>query len=323
MATSSGTWSTAHTGKGKFIARLIEAMEKIGATVTTNPDESVDVDLQITKKRYNAPNAKVKVVRVGPVTYDTRVSHSVMNADTRTYMKQCDGIIYQSAFSKQACDSIIWKPKHDNWTICLNGADPEYYNAIEPFKVECKHLFLASTREWVWEKRLRDIIKAFKTAAIPDSNLYVLGRVWEKEKRFDPSQKKTKDKDIPGVRFLGECNDDTIAKLLRRANALLHGVYIDACPNAVAEALCAGCPVIMCGCGGQFEMVDDDYRYACKQEWNFKPRDRRDQPPLAGDWMAEAMRQVIEQPPSIDTSRVNINNIAEQYLSFFENLLCQ
>jgi glycosyltransferase involved in cell wall biosynthesis len=318
-----GTWTTANTGKGKFATRLIAAWQRLGATVTTDPNEKCDVDMQITMKRYDAKNARVRVVRVGPVTYDTNVNYRKMNGEIKKYMRECDGIIYQSAFSKKAVDALVAKPKRTPCTIIHNGSDvPVEIKAIGMMP-QHKINFLASTREWVLEKRLPDICEAFVASRIPDSCLWIAGTVYESEPRYSTANASLmkKYRDYP-IRFAGQQSDVTLPALYKMANAMIHAVYIDACPNAVAEALCLGCPVIMNGCGGQFELPTY-IGYQKEQPWDFQPRDRRKPPKADVEWMANAMREIVSNPPHVDASKVDINDIAGQYLEFFEDLLCR
>jgi glycosyltransferase involved in cell wall biosynthesis len=317
------TWHDAETGKGKFAMRLINAWRKMGIEVTTDPGDKVDIDLHVTKKNYDVRNAKIKVVRVGPVTYDSNMPTYNLNADIRHYMKSCDGIVYQSDFSRKAINSLVWNNKKTPYRIIHNGADPDYYKNLKPYETMYKVNFLASTREWVWEKRLDQIVDAFMDADIPESCLWIAGRVWKDEMRFPKSQRFLEyNTHMTNIRFLGDCDDAALGRLYRMATAMIHAVYIDACPNAVAEAMCAGCPVIMNGCGGQFEMSNME-RYKKYQSWNYRVRNRRKQPAIDKDWLVQAMRDIAQKRPTVDYNAVDINTIAERYIEFFEELLCQ
>jgi glycosyltransferase involved in cell wall biosynthesis len=317
------SWTTAQTGKGKFVQRLLPELEKLGVDVTTNPKDKVDIDIQITKMIYWPKNATKRIVRIGPSHYDTNMDYAGHNKESKSYIKKCHGIIYQSKFAKKECYNLITKPEKKHEAVIWNGASPEYYKGIKPRESKFKYNFLASTREWVWEKRLKDIIKAFKMADIPDSALWVLGRIWDKPKRFPPAQKKLKPE--KNIFFVGECNDATIGCFYRSCNALIHTVYIDAQPNSIAEAICAGLPVVCTDQGGQAEVVDECTAGLVVKDkpWDFRPINRRKLPEVNRKALSEAMREVLVSPIRewIDSEAVDIKTIAKQYKEFFEKVL--
>ena len=107
------------------------------------------------------------------------------------------------------------------------------------------------------------------------------------------------------------------------ANAMIHCVYIDACPNSVCEALVAGCPVICTNMGGQVELVsriDPDAIVHC-DSWDFRKRNRRKQPPVDTRAVAEQIVRHAADKKPFDASFLHIDNIAKQYLEFFERVL--
>lgn len=319
-----GTWTAAQTGKGKFVARLLPELEKLGIEVTTNPKEPVDIDIQISKMIYWPKNAKKRIVRIGPAHYDTHIDYKTKNKETKSYMKQCHGIIYQSEFAKKSCYNLIHKPEGKHEAVIWNGASPEYYDGLPEMNTMFAHNFLASTREWVWEKRLKDIIKSFIMADIKDSALWILGKVWDKPKRFPPFQKDFDRYEKSNIFFVGECTDEMIGSYYKMATALIHTVYIDAQPNSIAEAICANLPVVCTDQGGQAEVV-----YGCDagiilkdKLYNFRPVNRRKLPGVNRRELARAMKEILKHPPEwIDRSSVDIKNIAKQYKTFFEKVL--
>jgi glycosyltransferase involved in cell wall biosynthesis len=317
-----GSWNAAKSGKGKFSIRMIAEWRKHGIEVTDDLDARVDIDLQITRFAYKPRHAHKVVLRVGPVEYDTnmRTTYKEKNAIMANDQQHCDGLVYQSAFAEKAQRKMVWncnKPTR----IIFNGADPEFYAGLEPWPTTYKVNFLASTREWVWEKRLTDLIAAFLEANVPSSCLWVLGQVWEAPKRFPPFQKDWQKRfAYPDIRFMGPRDDKTIGMFYRMATCMLHAVYIDACPNAVVEAVCAGCPVLATRIGGQAELpiipVDTD------PLWDFRPRDRRKPPPLDIKAFAEAMRVLGQNAPvKPNSSIVEIKDVAKQYIEFFQEVL--
>jgi len=322
-----GNWNTSKTGKGKFASRLIKAWGKMGIETTTDPKEKVDVDLQISKWRYCPVNATIRILRRGPVYYDTNIKYKAMNHEDSKDMKMVDGVVYQSDFSKKMNHAFVCKPEIPE-VVIFNGADPDEYKNLEPAISPYKYNFLASTREWVWEKRLEDIIESFFLADIKNSCLWICGAVWENEKRYNPKQKDFQKKYNQGnIRFLGNCNDETVGSLYKLCNAMVHIVYVDACPNSVVEALVAGCKVISNNTGGQEEIVKRCTPYAMKDpKYDFKKRNRRKPPTSDRDFISQRLKSYCYEDDNegdwmAATRFLHIDTIAKQYLDFFRKVL--
>jgi glycosyltransferase involved in cell wall biosynthesis len=315
-----GSWDASHTGKGKFAQRIIDEWTRNGVSVTQDVNEYVDIDLQIQRFVYEPRYCKKIVLRAGPVEYDTNIDYQTKNKELRHCQKHTDGIIYQSAFAEKAQRTLVWDSTKPS-TVIFNGADPRYYESLTPWPSEFKVNFIASTREWVWEKRLVDLIEAFNNANIDSSCLWVLGSVWDYPKRFPPFQKGLAKKvGRKNIRFMGKCSDEIIGRFYRMATCLLHAVYIDACPNAIAEALSALCPVLATHIGGQAEFASNVVR--CDPEWDFTPRNRRKPPPLNISEFSKMMISMANNTSSaIDTTVCDIRYTARQYLNFFRMLL--
>ena len=333
------------TGKGKFFHRLAASLGDMGVEITCDPKVDVDVDVCINKPLYWPKNAKKKIVRLGPVEYDTnRKDLKEQWALSKKYIKFSDGIVYQSDFSRDTYHKIVYdargkKPER----VIFNGAPPA------PAVVPCPEVlgkdrkgpwdyneyyhrhFLLSTREWVWEKRLEEGIKSFILANLPHSHLWIAGHVWDQPKRFPPKQKTFYKKyGKPNIHFLGPLDDFAIQLLYKHCHAMLFLSWIDACPNSVVEALMAGCPVISNCCGGQFELINlKSLEFGCAQirsenMWNFKPRNRRVQPKAYREGYARHMNDVARNPQRVPPSCLNhifIDTVAHKYKTFFEELL--
>jgi len=89
-------------------------------------------------------------------------------------------------------------------------------------------------------------------------------------------------------------------------------------PNSVCEALCAGCKVITTSTSGTPEIAPD--LVLQEKPWDFKPCDNDSPPKVDLNALAELMRKSIGMPKP-DYFHVDINNIAKQYLFFFEKVL--
>ena len=265
-----------------------------------------DIDMHVSRFHYKSRRCKARVLRLGPVHVDTRKSYKWLNDKKRKALKKCEGVIYQSEFSKKMCDQFIGKPRN-KWTVIFNGARPEDYHVL-PHQSKFKYNFLASTRDWIEMKRLPDIIKAFKLADIEDSCLWVCGDHQGKKKKYQADN----------IKFVGLLKNDDLGPYYRMANAMVHIVYIDASPNSVTEALVAGCPVIATDQGGTHEL---GVQTLIKDKpWKFKAFDHKKTPHADVEAIAEAMKEYKKNVP-VMASHLHIDNIAKQYLDFFKEVL--
>ena len=297
------SWDASKTGKGFFIQRLIPALEKLGVEVTTSPGDKVDINLSIGKNVYDPVNATKKVLRLGPAHIGK--THKKGNEPKVKALRSADGVIYQSEFGKRMCDKFLGKAKCKTQVI---------YNGVEPVGLQphykTPYSFLASTRKWTKQKRLKDILKAYQHAAIPESVLYVAGEVERKLlKKF---------KGTPGVWFLGCLEQKALTEYLLKCQTLISVVWLDCMPNSVCEALVSGCRVITNSTGGTAEIAPD--MVVKEKPWTPKVTDNDHPPKLDTIALANLMIDSVKMPLP-KSSHVHIDTIAQQYKEFFEEVL--
>ncbi|HUV81578.1 MAG TPA: glycosyltransferase [archaeon] len=308
--TSKETWRNVGTGKGFFTIKLMGALEKLGVECLTTEKGDSDIDFHISRFHYKSKRCKARVLRLGPVHADTRKNYKYLNYLKQKALKRCEGVVYQSKFSKKFCDKYIGKSKKKT-AIIFNGARPEDYN-VPPHKSPFKYNYLASTRDWIEMKRLPDIVKAFKLADIEDSCLWICGDHQGQKKKYQADN----------IIFTGLLKNDDLAPYYRMANAMIHIVWIDASPNSVTEALVAGCPVICGNQGGTHEL-------GCQtvlpdKKWDFKPFNHKKTPAIDVHLLAESLKNYAvdyEDRIEVRAPHLHIDNIAAQYLKFFEEVL--
>ena len=299
------------TGKGFFINRLITALEKQGAEIVDRHTPA-DIDLQVGRHHYPV-NARKSVIRLGPAHVNKKQDYKALNKVKWKSVNHADGVVYQSQFSKKVCRKFIGKPVGIEEVI-FNGADPEFYGNIEPIKSDYKHNFLASTREWIPQKRLSGIIKSFIRAEIPDSCLRIAGTILKnenKDKRFVRDN----------IFYLGNQTEEQLGALYKGSSAMIHCVHVDACPNSVVEAMVAGLNVIRTNQGalpefGDYNLVDD-------AKFIFKPINLETPPRLRKESLIKMMKLFVSikrDPP--DAEWLHIDKTAKQYIKFFEKVLC-
>ncbi len=293
----------ATSGKGKFQDRLALELHKQGVSVTRDINDSVDVALHVGRMRFKT-NSKKNVLRVGPACIDSSKDYKAINKAKWKSVKQADGIIYQSDFSRKVYRKFVGKPDIPE-TIISNGASPEFYANLEPICSPYKYNFLAAQRKWIPQARLKDIVRSFQEAGIENSALWIAGE----------TQKKYKGK---GVYYVGLFEDEVLGRYYRMCDALIHMVWLDVAPNSVVEALVAGCPVISGDQGGTIELTGWGIT---DREYDFKPVNLNKPPRVNVIALQGVLRLAIKKEPLENTERVDISNIAREYLSFFERVL--
>lgn len=306
------------TGKGKFTARLVEAWQKMGMDITPDPKAKADIALHIGRCNYSS-KAKKHVLRVGPANINTNMNWRKINKEKARSVKIADAIVYQSRYSKKIYHKLVCHP-HKPETIIFNGADSVDYD-VEPYTSNFKINFLASTRVWLKQKRLKTIIRSFLEAQIDNSYLIICGDTCGVEKKYEHHD---------NILFIGPVSDMVLAKLYRLCNAMIHITWLDACPNSVVEALVAGCPVICTNQGGTSELMfaNDETYTACSVIPSDKPFEYKpvnlDKPPKSDDMklmLRLAMNKYAIDPVRVKAPHLHIDNIARQYISFFEKIL--
>lgn len=309
-----GDWQQAKTGKGKFSARLIEALEKNGVDVVQGVNREADIALHIGRMHFK-PKARRQVLRLGPAHINTSFPYKRLNLEKWQSVKAANAIVYQSQYSKAVCEKFIGKPNVPT-AVIFNGIDVEKMMSVEPHVSEFKHNIMASTRVWLPQKRLKQIVKAFHLADIPDSCLWVCGDVG-KYKKYKANN----------IKMLGVLPFKSLASLYRMADVFVHIVYLDACPNSVVEAMAAGCNIVCSDQGGTKELLTSANTDFCvtDKEYDFKPIDLNKPPKLNVLRLADAIENKVEyageRDGPEDPHRIDIDTIAKKYIKFFESIL--
>lgn len=313
IANKHAGWTAVHTGKGKFVQRLIPELEKLGVRVTTNPADKCDVALHIGHIRYSS-RARVDILRIGAVRVSTHENYRRLNAQRRKSVKLAQGVIYQSRYSRKTCHKFVCKPDCPE-VVIFNGARLSDYHVYQPNSN--KRILLASTRKWITQKRLKDVCAAFLGLSRDDVELQVVGNTLGQEAKW------CKEK---GIRFLGMLSDQKLAGLLSKSEALVHVVYLDACPNSVVEGLCAGLRVVTTDQGGTKELVGAEDIVLSDYPFKYEPINLNKPPKLNRIALTEAMENVLGMSHTradIDAvrRRLSIDVIARDYLGFFQEVL--
>lgn len=300
------------TGKGKFASRLLSALGKLGIETTTNTLAKVDVALHIGRVHYRS-KAKVNVLRLGPAHVNSAQDYKSLNRAKLDSVKAADAIIYQSQYSKKVCQRFIGKTKAPSIVI-YNGATG-WYMASKPWPTNYKYNIVCATRKWLKQKRLKHIVRAFSCADVKDACLWICGNTLGEK---IPKQH--------NIKCVGVLDDVALGSIFASSNAMVNITYLDACPNAVVEALCAGCPVICTDQGGTHELLHDiptDGIVIADKPYNFKPIDLEHPPkPRMPELVAAILHYCQDRDDATPYPKhLFIDAIAQQYVRFFERLL--
>jgi len=315
-------YDASRTGKGFFAARLAKELTTQGVDIVT-PDVYADINLAIGKFNYE-PNARKTVLRLGAAHIDSNSDYKKLNKRKAKALKKADGIVYQSVYSKMVCHAFIGTPTGQERVI-FNGAEPNEF-LIYPYKSPFKYNFLASAREWTPQKRLDTIITAYFEADIANSCLRICGNTKHKDNNLY-SKKHTS----CSVRYLGLVDRYTLASLYNLCDAMIDITWQSACPNSVAEALVAGCPVISSNDGGIHELGWSDKEHSaeayhcmrCDEIWDMKrPINLRKPPEINLPGLVENIKSFAKNETYKFTYKtLHMQTIAKQYLEFFNELL--
>ncbi len=299
-------------GKYLFFQRLVPALKRLGVTILKSPEKS---DIQLHCNKVLTAVGGKHVVRFAGVYSDTTNRTAVRNAALRKAHHKADGVVYQSKHAKLMCIEHLGATKRPT-AVVLNGADPAFYDAIEPASSKFEHTFVAVSR-WRPFKRLEDIIESFLLADIPSSELVIIG---DKRKSQLSRAVKAKCKSA-SVRFVGQATQESIASYLKIATAMIHICPYEGCPNVAVEAIVAGATVICTNVAGTPEVVGPSGGIVCQLD---KPavrvRNMNKPPPIDRSIVAQAFITSL-QKRTICNEHVHIDRAAEGYLSLFRKVL--
>lgn len=297
----------AKTGKGRFLRRLADVLSDNGVEIVRDAGDEADIYLD-TGRFHCRSRARRWVLRLGSPHFDSSMDCLTLNTKKRPHFRRAEAVVYQSQFVRLCWHRFIGK--HPREAVIFNGAPPGPGDH-EPADCRHKTVFCAVARVWLPQKRLKDIINAFKLADIPGAGLYIAGEVLGSEHKYR----------CDNVRFMGHMGD--IERLYAAADVLVHAVYLDACPNVVAEARARGGIRIICtDQGGTKEIAGPGTWLVHDKPWNYKPINLSKPPKLDREAMAEAMRAAVDNvTPVTIPDKININTVARQYMDYFRALL--
>lgn len=303
-------------GKSLFCYRLGTALEEKGIDITDDSNINVDVSLNIIGIKHE--KSRIKLLRLDGVWHDTGKAFVKKNKGMIASLKRADGVVYQSQFSRNMCDRYLGEPISP-CRVIPNGSYPGYYHQVKAEVFNGKKVFITFSK-WRPHKRLRDIIHSFLLANVPNSILLVAGdttRSGVDREELDYFF------NLSSIQYVGNVEQRMLASLLKASIASIHLCWFDSCPNSVVEALCAGTPVICNNVGGTWELVGPSGGFVCDIDspYDMNPVDLYHPPKINRRVVAEAIRECAKKRPVVNNDFVNIDNVAERYLEFIEEIL--
>ena len=285
------------SGKHNFFKRLSEQFKKLGTTI-----DNKRPDINIFLPGDNICKNSKNVLRLNGLIIDKNVDYKSKNNKILRSIQQSDAIVYQNEFCKLAYSRFLKVNKKPNACI-LNGASQSEFLPRQQ-----KNYFLANCK-WRPHKRLKDIIDSFVIAISMglDADLVVTG-----EANYVVNN--------DHIKYIGWQTQSELKKLLSEAVATIHLSWIDWCPNAMVESVVAKCPVIYSDSGGHPYIGSKCGISISDTQWDFLPCDYYHPPQISLQEVAQAMCNISKLDHDICNENVYIENVAKQYLDFFEQI---
>ena len=285
------------SGKQNFAVLLSRAFIKKGIKVVS---KKPDINLVFVK---GVKKGCKNILRLDGAWMNNKMNYKGKNKRIASTMRQCDGVIYQSEYSRKVCQKFIGK--HKIHRVIYNGCDPDVFHK----KYEHRKPYVLACSRWRPHKRLSVIIKGFLSSGISDEHdLLICG-----------------DPDVhvkhPSIMYLGRQRIRDIYKITAGCAFVSHLAYLDCCPNSVVESLVAGKRVLFSKSGGTPEIVKDSGIGIDDKKYKFKAIDLYKPPILSMDSIVSAYKQLVDDDSQIFRPDLNIDHVVDQYLDYMESIL--
>jgi len=300
-------WSEIKTGKGFFLHRLVQAITDFDIKFVDNIKEA-DLVFSLFKSHPQGYGPKT-IARIDGMYYEQE--KDPRNKSIGKHLEKCDGIIYQSNFSRKCSERFL--KKYFNFknsvkeTVILNGCDISFYDKIKPRKSKFGYNIFCSSR-WRKGKRLKEIIEL--VLSLPNTALWIAG---EPDCRIKNKR----------IKYFGRMTQEKMSEIIKMCDACIHLCSHDSCPNGIVEAIGAGTPVLCLNNGGTPEIVGEN-GVISKAEipYNFEPCDVQNLPKPNMDVLKKDLIELLLNVPiKIDRYSVDIKKTAKQYYDFFLEVL--
>jgi len=297
-------------GKSLFCNKLAKIFKRQGITITDDINTYADASINVIRIKHQ--NSKVRILRLDGIWHDTGKNYVQKNLSIKQDLMRADAVIYQTQYAKKMADKYLGIANKPT-AVILNGSE------IQKDDHRKGNHFIAFSK-WRPHKRLQDTIESFLLAGIPNCKLVIAGNYKNCGIEITKLHKYL---DHPAINYIGSVDQKILNHYLENAIGSIHLCWFDACPNSVVEALCHNVPVITNNVGGTKELVEPAAGYVCEVDkpYDMNPVDLYHPPKINRRLVANNIWKCYEEKPKVINDHLDIENIAEQYLTFIKGLL--
>ena len=250
------------------------------------------------------PNAK-NILRLDGLYFDSEnEANDNLNRGAFDCYFNFDHVIFQSEFSRDMYEAFTTVKKPHS--VISNGV-PDYFSpSAKPSESPpgYEKVCLASA-SWRRHKRLEEAVEAFRSPALKDVCLVVLGGA-----EYDLKQ------EIPENVFLKpRIPPEDLPGYYTMADAMIHLSWLDWCPNTVVESLACGTPVLCSSNGGTKELVKDNgVVIQLEESYNIGEKVPLYNPPkVDSQLVVEGILKVLNESKGFTRKDLSIEEVAKKY----------
>jgi glycosyltransferase involved in cell wall biosynthesis len=312
-------------GPSLFMTRLRHSISKQRlAQVSTfvNPFTDINVFSNKVRSIYRKPY----VFRVDGIYFDksyTSGSNHEKNKPIFQGIDNATGLIIQSNFDYNLI-SVFHKRIKKPYDIINNGVNIKIFSPTGPHKrgelsTKDEDIVFITSANWRIHKRLKDVINVFlkfEKNTNRTCHLLILGK--------NSNMIHIKH---PRIYNIGFVPPKDLPNWYRTGNIFLFLSWLDHCPNSIVEAIACGLPVVCTNQGGSrelIEMTNGGIVAQADEEFTFEPIDLYNPPTPNYQNILQAIDKILtnydEHVGAIDTTPIDIDNIAKRYVKFIQNL---
>jgi glycosyltransferase involved in cell wall biosynthesis len=300
-----------YSGKGKFLLRLIDALGDRGVKLSSEKSADVELGIVYWKHMLNVP----RVLRIDGVHIMESPKLESSNKNIRSSIKHSDAVIFQSQFSKRIATTVLGiEPKRS--FVIYNGDTKDRFNVTQIESPYPNNVIMVA--HWGKDRPAKRLVPMLRiarkyTREHNDVRFWVIGTVINRVRSKYASDQ---------IVFTGEIEDPLLRRYQVRADVMLNLAWVDWCPNAVVESLCAGTPVICSNGSGVAEIVRDCGTVLDLDEFvDGKTVFPRDAPEIDEDKVFAALDYELKAKRRVHADWLQIETIARQYKNVFESIM--
>lgn len=276
------------SGPNSFALKLAKALSKKGHVIVENYEQP---DVQLAFIQETAKFAPV-VQRLDGIWFNTQSDWKALNAPIVTTFDSAKSVIVQSFFDKMLVEKFFGT--RSDVHVIHNGTDKEFIDDVSAFSAPSlknveKVWSCAAT--WRPHKRLPENVRYFLEHAGSNDVLIIAGE--------NPTHVVADNR----IFYTGKLDYQSLVSLYKTSDYFLHLAWLDHCPNVVVDARAAGCKIICSSSGGTHEVAGLDAIVIEEDDWDFKPCDLYDPPPM------DFSRKVKNKCDS----NIDIRHVADEY----------